>query len=933
MTSDRWERIAEIYHAAVALGPDERQPFLDTACGPDRELRLEVESLLARAADASGFLEATAVQLMGRALAQQETTSWVGRRFGHYEIRSIVGAGGMGQVYLAFDTRLKRDVAIKCLSPHVSSDAGARGRLEREARLLATLNHPNIAAIYGVEEADGVIGLVLEFVEGRTLADHRSTMDGALRIARQIADALEAAHDKGIIHRDLKPANIKITPGGVVKVLDFGLAKAIADDPLRAAEEGAPTRAGTILGTAAYMSPEQARGKPLDRRTDIWSFGCVLYELIAGRTAFGAETASDSLVKVLESAPDWALLPHRTPESIRRLLRRCLEKDVAVRLHDIADARLEIIEALSPPAAARVVDTPPKRRFRWVALAVALVSVGAALAGGYVAGRGSGAPGVGVLSRVTFRQGNIGKARFTPDGRGIVYSAAWDGEPYRLYSTQLGSPQSRAIDLPPADLLAVSRQSQLAISMGRPAVDGWEPVATLAVTPLAGGAPRELYSDVVGADWSPDGATMAIVRRVGNTTRLEFPVGTVIHEAPIILPPRVSPDGQRVCFFGGQSGYGELMVGERGGTARPLFVGASLYCGGHCAWTPDGREIWVEGGGGEMHMTLEAFTLNGSQRRIASYTGMIQIEDIAADGKVLITAGTLRYTVSGQQSSASGERDLAVFDATRLYAMTPDGGHVLLWDNSPAARGQHVFVRSMSGTPAVPLGPGASAALSPDGTWAAVIGNGVSNERIRNKLTLFPIRAGTARTIDLPIDIEPIFAGTFGRTDWARRNYDYSSDGKRLLVPFGRATGRPPRVYVYDVAPNTMKAITPEGITGPAALSPDGRHVAVNQESGVVIYTVDTDEPRPLPGVSEFARVAAWGSDGRSLFLVEQTDAVARVFRRDVVTGARSFVREIRAQAPAGVTAFDVFVSRNGEAYAYGTALRLANVYVIDGLR
>ena len=275
MTSDRWERIAEIYHAAVALGPDERLSFLDAACGPDRELRLEVESLMARAADASGFLEATAIQLMGRALAHQET-SWVGRRFSHYEIRSIVGAGGMGEVYLAFDTRLKRDVAIKCLSPHVASDTDARTRLEREAQLLATLNHPNVAAIYGVEEAEGIIGLVLEFVEGRTLADYVAPMDEALRIVRQIADALEAAHEKGIIHRDLKPANIKITPNGVVKVLDFGLAKAVADDlPHAALGLRAATRTGAILGTAAYMSPEQARGKPLDRRTDIWSFGCV----------------------------------------------------------------------------------------------------------------------------------------------------------------------------------------------------------------------------------------------------------------------------------------------------------------------------------------------------------------------------------------------------------------------------------------------------------------------------------------------------------------------------------------------------------------------------------------------------------------------------------------------------------------------------------
>jgi hypothetical protein len=929
MTSPGWERIGEVYHAALALPSPERPAFLDDACRADSALRREVESLLARADDASGFLEGSALHLVGRALAEQVTVSWVGRRFGHYEIRGLIGAGGMGEVYLARDTRLERDVAIKCLSTAIASDTQARSRLEREARLLATLNHPNIAAIHGVEESDGVIGLVLEFVEGRTLVDHAVPLDEALRIARQIADALEAAHEEGIIHRDLKPANIKITAGGVVKVLDFGLAKAIDHNGSRAHSdsETGTTRAGMVLGTAAYMSPEQARGKPLDRRTDIWSFGCVLYELLARRAVFGADTPTDCLVKVLESEPDWSFLPNDTPESIRRLLKRCLQKDVAVRLRDIADARLEIVEALSTPSGAGAMAPPTRRRFRWVAAVAALVAGGIGL-GGYVAGRSTAPFGVGVVNRVTFRQGNVGKARFTADGKGIIYSAAWDGEPFRLYTTQLGGSQSRAIDLPGADLLALSKQNQLAISVGRPAVDGWEPQGTLAVAGLAGGAPRELYPDVIGADWSPDGSSMAIVRRVGEAARLEFPVGTVVHEAPVVLPPRVSPDGRRACFF---AGYGTLMVAERGGSARP--VATDLMRGGHCAWTPDGREIWVESGGGEMHMSLEAFDTTGNRRTIASYTGMIQIEDIAVDGKVLLTAGTLRFSVSARPTPRSDERDLSVFDATRLYGLAADGQRVLLWDNSPAARNDRVFVRSVDGTPPVPLGPGAPAALTPDNAWGAAIGDGRSNERIRNKLTLYPTRAGTARTIDLPIEIEPTYSGTYGRTDWARRSYEFSTDGNRLLVPFGRVAGRQARVFVYDLSQRSAIPITAEGVTGPATMSPDGRSVAVNQNGGVMIYDVAGGEPRPLPGGPESGKVAAWSADGRSLLVIEQRDAMARVFRRDVATGARVLVQEIPAQASAGATAFDFLVSRNGETYAYATATRLANVYVIDGLR
>jgi serine/threonine protein kinase len=270
VTANRWQRVGDIYHEAVALGADERAAFLDAACGNDGDVRREVESLLAHAAEASGFLETPAVELAGRALAAR-TTSLIGQRLGQYEIRSFIGAGGMGEVYLAHDTRLERDVAIKCLPPHVASDASARARLEREARLLATLNHPNIAAIHGVEQADGVIGLVLEMVEGQTLADGSYPMREALGIARQIADALEAAHEKDVVHRDLKPANIKVTPGGVVKVLDFGLAKAISTDPQRGDNSSTHTRAGAIMGTAAYMSPEQARGKPVDRRADVWA--------------------------------------------------------------------------------------------------------------------------------------------------------------------------------------------------------------------------------------------------------------------------------------------------------------------------------------------------------------------------------------------------------------------------------------------------------------------------------------------------------------------------------------------------------------------------------------------------------------------------------------------------------------------------------------
>src|SRR5213592_4509245 len=332
-----------------------------------------------------------------------------------YEILAPLGAGGMGEVYRAHDTKLGRDVALKVLPEAFAKDCERMARFQREAQMLASLNHPNIASIYGLEESGGVRALVMELVEGPTLAERVCgdsvgagldtparaqqaaplPLDEALGIAKQIAEALEAAHERGIIHRDLKPANIKVTEGGTVKVLDFGLAKAFnpQDSAANLNQTNSPTlgiaatQAGVILGTAAYMSPEQARGKPVDKRTDIWSFGCVLYEALTGRQAFAAETVSDTIAAILGLDPDWQALSLATPTKIVDLLRRCLQKDTKLRLHDIADARIEIEEALDPsraiPVIGAVLAEPRSARRRqaitWSLAALAAASIGVAL--------------------------------------------------------------------------------------------------------------------------------------------------------------------------------------------------------------------------------------------------------------------------------------------------------------------------------------------------------------------------------------------------------------------------------------------------------------------------------------------------------------------------------------------------------------------------
>ena len=389
---DRWERVQEICHAALSRAPVDRAAFIRTACGSDAAMRQEIEELLAHEQQAAGFLSEPIAAVAARAIDGSSSAPLAGRRIGAYEVLSLLGAGGMGEVYRARDTELGREVAIKVLPAVFTSDPERLARFEREARVLAALNHPHIGAIYGVERIDGLRALVLELVEGETLAERigvgRSRLEirHALEIAQQIAEALEAAHDKGIVHRDLKPSNIKITPGGMVKVLDFGLAKA-ADGAMRAFSQSPTaivggTRDGVLLGTPAYMSPEQARGQPIDKQADIWAFGCVLYEMLTGRMAFAGATASDHIAAILEREPDWTALPSATPPAVHRLLRRCLEKRPNARLHDVADARLELVDALNlPDDDSRLRPESTRTSDRWRTAAIGAGLAAAALLG------------------------------------------------------------------------------------------------------------------------------------------------------------------------------------------------------------------------------------------------------------------------------------------------------------------------------------------------------------------------------------------------------------------------------------------------------------------------------------------------------------------------------------------------------------------------
>jgi serine/threonine protein kinase/Tol biopolymer transport system component len=457
--SRQWPRVKEIFDGALARPVDRRAAFVRDECGEDAALAEEVLSLLAAHSAAGSFAEQPAIKMMaarGASTTAGRTPAMAtGFELGTYRILGPLDAGGMGEVYRALDMRLHREVAIKVLPAALSDDPDRVARLEREARLLAALNHPYIATIHGLEITGGRHAIVMEMVDGPTLADRLSSgplpLDLALELARQIAEALEAAHEKGIIHRDLKPANIKLTSAGTVKVLDFGLAKtAVSDEdevPVTPAIAAAGSREGNVAGTPGYMSPEQLSGQRVDARSDVWAFGCVLYEMLTGHQTFGGTSISETSAAILEREPDWDRMPAPVPAGVRRVLRRCLQRDVRQRLHHIADVRIELEEAIDDPddKAARRRAVANLRRTRLLGASTALLAL--ALVGMLIAWsrrEPARAPELRVVEITTPRTAEPSSFAISPDGRRLVFVAE-DGAQPMLWVRDLGAANGRAL--------------------------------------------------------------------------------------------------------------------------------------------------------------------------------------------------------------------------------------------------------------------------------------------------------------------------------------------------------------------------------------------------------------------------------------------------------------------------------------------------------
>ena len=844
-----------------------------------------------------------------------------GARLGPYEIVAPIGAGGMGEVFRARDTRLERDVALKVLPAAFAADADRLQRFEQEARASAALNHPNILVVHDVGTDHGVPYVVSELLDGQTL--RAAIENGALPARKaveyfgQTANGLAAAHEKGIVHRDLKPENLFITRDGRVKILDFGLAKlmeSVRQDASRATVLN--TDPGTVLGTAGYMAPEQLRGEPVDQRSDIFSLGAIAYEMVSGERAFKGKSAVETMSAILtEDPPDLHAKASMTSPAIERVIRRCLEKNPAERFQSARDVTfaLDAVSNASGPSQKPVVDAP---RRGVTGVAVAAVAAVAMAAAGYAAGtRLAPKPAAQpAFKQLTFRAGTVRGARFAPDGKTIVYGAAWEGRPIELYSARENSAESSAVNLPPADVLAISSSGEMAIGLKAVAQGSFRTIGTLARAPLAGGAARELLENVSEADWSPDGKQLAVIHVRGRDTQVEYPIGTVLYAAPRwIGNPRVSPDGTRVAFVSHPSGdEGDVEMVDVSRQRRTLSSGWMSIQG--LAWSRDGRELWFTATRAGGMRSLWAVSTTGVERLVLRAPQRLTLEDIAADGRVLMTGMTMRSEILFGSLSQKSERKLTWFDwATGLSLSST--ARLLAFTESGEGAGEKygVYVRATDGTPAIRLGDGTSDTISPDGKWVTV------GRAVGNRLQVLPTGAGETRTLEVaPLE----------KIDRAR----WFPDSQRLVI-VGNEKGHKTRSYEVSLGGGNPKPITPEGTVG-SLISPDGKWMLVGSGDGPPsqLYPLQGGAPRPV-SIARDEGVAGWSADSGTLF-VRTFEFPMKVARLNVESGQRTSLATLAPNDPAGVFSVGaVVVSQDGDHYVYGYPRFLSELYIIEGLK
>src|SRR5450631_2401431 len=862
-----------------------------------------------------------------------------GTKLGPYEIVSLIGAGGMGEVYRARDSRLRRDVAIKVLPQALSLDADRMRRFEQEALATAALNHPNILAVFDIGASDGSPYVVSELLEGETLRERLRTgalaTRKALDYALQIAHGLAAAHEKGIIHRDLKPDNLFVTKDGRVKILDFGLAKLTQADPGAGSNAAMPTvthggtEAGVVMGTAGYMSPEQVRGLAVDPRSDIFSFGAILYEMLSGKRAFHGDTAADTMSSILkEDPPELNETNRNVAPALERIVHHCLEKNPESRFHSASDIAfdLEHLSGLSG-STARVTTAGTGtginqlRSRLLIGLAAGLVLAGVVYGLGWWSGKASGRAPLAEYQQITFRTGSIGNARFTPDGS-IVYSASWEGGEDQLYLSRTDDPGARELGIKDAELLAISKSGEMAIRLNTAFYGGYARTGTLARVPLSGGTPREVLDNVQDADWSANGESLAVVRYMPENShwRLEYPIGKVLFDSiNWISHPKISPDGKWVAFAdhentGGDDEGSVAVIGADGQEKEKKLSSGWTSLEG-ILWAPAADEIWFTSTSSGSAENPRAVTLSGKVRTITNVPGGVWLEDMR-NGTALTVANHIRIGIRGMGPSGKEERDLGWFGWSILHDISRDGKKILFEEEGDGGGTNYtVYLRDTDGSPPARIGEGNAVALSPDTKWA------VTKPAKGGPLSLVPTGAGEARQLTHD-------AVSYGG---AR----FLPDGKRLLAS-GIEAGHGARDYLIDLSNGKAKPITPEGIAG-TQLSPDGRGTAVLGPDGKLgIWPLDGSGLRLIPGLDSKYYVTGWSPDGGSVYAVSSgaKAKTAQVYQVNTVTGKMELWKTFGAEAGAGVSSVGgPRLSSDGTAYAYVYVRVLSEAYVVTGLK
>ena len=882
----------------------------------------------------------------------------IGRTISHYQIIEKIGGGGMGVVFKAEDSRLHRVVALKFLPDDTAQDPAALERFRREAQAASSLNHPNICTIYDVGEEGGSAFIVMEFIDGQTLK-HR--IEGRpmriaefLDVAIAVADALAAAHARGIVHRDIKPANIFISRSGQTKVLDFGLAKYTFEQHVArensvngsmptAGDPRMLTSPGTAVGTVAYMSPEQAMGEELDGRTDLFSLGIVLYEMATGRQAFSGATTAAVFDAILHRQPTAPIkINPQVPTRLEEILNKALEKDPKLRYQSASDFKVDLQRLKretdsqtsgrvhEPPpeasgssaavaAASEPVATPPRS---WVAPGILAVLALILIAAAYWEGKREGlATSITppTYRQLTFRGGTIRMARFAPDGKTIVYSAAWEGNPVELYATRPESPESRPFGLAKAEVLSISGDGEMAVLLHSHNVDPYINEGTLGRVPLGGGAPREILENVQWADWSPDGTNFCVVRDFAGRSRLEYPIGKVLYETGgWISHPRVSPNNDMVAFIEHpvrRDDAGVIAVVDLAGKKKILSTGWETAWG--LGWSPKGNEIWFTSTRIGYGRYLSAVSLSGKERLLAREPGTLTLQDVARDGRVLVTRDVPRVGMVGMTQGSTKERDLSWMDWSAPRDLSADG-KMLLFSESGEGGGENytAYVRQTDGSPAVRLGDGGGFALSPDKKW--VIG-GLPKTPVQ--LYLLPTGAGESRSLTHD-DINHM---------WAR----FLPDGKRYLFT-GDEPGKGVRLYVQDIDGSTAHPISSEGVNSSSiAVSPDGEHIAmVGPDKRPTLLAVNGGDAKPVPGLDAGDAPIAWTADGRSIFSYHLGEVPATVYKVDIANGHKQQWKQLVPPDVSGVTDVSaIFITPDGNNLVYEYGRTLSDLYLVNDVK